>query len=296
MPTRITQSDLLHLRYKPRRKQFQNCSPCPAFKLFDWAIWHPDSKLSTRFRKLRPQTVICLAHPKSIRTLYRLRKLLKNTTVFIAGEDKNLSKLLPSIEPLLPYTRKIYFEAKDIEHSQIESFCMGFISYYLERSAPDTIPNLLNSIRAPQWKKQGILASWGGIWASLDNTLADRQAAVRFVAQCDWIEREELEPSDYWQRLAESQYLLAPAGQGIQSPKLAEAWLMKTIPIVTSNPCFLDLQKEGFPFLILDKWEDLTPDRLKAFETSTRNIDWDQIQSMLTLEHFKTRYLSQQSR
>jgi hypothetical protein len=84
---------------------------------------------------------------------------------------------------------------------------------------------------------------------------------------------------------------LAPAGNGIQSPKLAEAWLLRAIPIVTNTPCFQDLKNEGFPLLIIDNWDDLTPNLLQEFEAENCNINWDKIQLMLTLEYFQSRYL-----
>jgi hypothetical protein len=284
--------NLLHLRYKPKRKNFKGCAPCPAFRLFDWVIWLPDSLFSCRCRRSTPRTVLCLAHPKSLRILEKSKSRLKNATVIIAGEDTNLSHVLPTVEALLPYSRKIYYEAKDVMHTEIKSFCMGFISFYLKRVDAKIISHFVTLVSNPEWKKEGVLASWGGVWKHLDNTLQDRYAAGQFIKECDWIEREKLGPVDYWNRLAESKFLLAPSGQGVQAPKLAEAWLMRTIPIVTVNPCFSDLQQIGFPMLILEKWEDLTLELLREFEVKNSAIDWLKVQSMLTLESFASCYLS----
>ncbi|MEN8447577.1 MAG: hypothetical protein ABG776_21460 [Cyanobacteria bacterium J06555_13] len=282
---------LLDLRYKPKKKSFQGCQPCEAFKLFDWVIWLPDSKYSCRYRRVIPRTVLCLANAKSLRVLNKLKAFLKNTTVVIAGEDTNLSAVLPTVETLLPYCSDIYYEAKDIDHSQIKSFCMGFTSFYLKRVGLDVISELSVSVSNPMWEKQGLLAAWGGIFPALDQRLSDRRAAIDFVESCAWIQREALEPADYWKRLAESKFLLAPAGRGVQSPKLAEAWLMRTVPIVTDNPCFRDLQRAGFPLLILKTWNELTQEVLQEFEPKRSNIDWGKIQFMLTLEYFRSHYL-----
>ncbi len=294
MGKQIILSDLLHLRYRPHKwPKLKECQPCPAFQLFDWVIWLPHSALSCRFRNFMPRTVLCLAHLSSLQVLLKLKSCLSNSTVIIAGRDTNLSKVLPIVETLLPYCQKIYYEAKDIAHPEIESFSMGFTSFYfyLHRVEFETISQLATLVSNLEWEKQGVLAAWGGIYARLDQILADRRAAVEFVENCPWIQREQLEPADYWQRLAESKFLLAPAGNGIQSPKLAEAWLMRTVPIVTDNPCFRDLQAEGFPLLIIDQWNDLTQKLLENFETERCNIDWERVQSMLTLQHFRSRYL-----
>jgi len=283
--------DLLHLRYKPKKKNFTGCDPCPAFKLFDWVIWLPDAKYSCRFRRLKPRTVLCLANAKSLNILKKLRAGLKETTVVITGEDTNLSEVLPTVEALQPYCSRIYYEAKDVTHSEITSFCMGFNDFYLRRAGLENISKLSESVADSMWEKQGLLASWGGIFPSLDKSLDDRRAAVEFVEKCPWIARESLEPTDYWQRLAEVKFLLAPAGQGIQSPKLAEAWLMRTVPIVTDNPCVQDLQSAGFPLLVIKTWNELTQEVLQDFEPKRINIDWEKIQFMLTLEYFRSHYL-----
>ncbi|MFC7338084.1 hypothetical protein ACFQY0_12900 [Haloferula chungangensis] len=172
---------------------------------------------------------------------------------------------------------------------------MGFISYYLVEAGMFHIRALVEQVKKDDWKKKGLLAAWGGIWAHLDGILDDRKALCQFVEESDWIHREGLTPHDYWQRLAESKYLLAPAGQGIQSPKLAEAWLMRTVPIVTRNPCFEDLQAEGFPMLILESWNDLKESVIDAHSLEYDGIDWDKIDFMLTQDYFHKRYLLGQS-
>jgi hypothetical protein len=170
--------NLLHLRYKPRKPNFKGCKPCPAFRLFDWVIWLPDSLYVCRCRRLVPRSVLCLANSESLRILKELRHFLRGSIVVIAGADTNLSKVLPTVEVLLPYCSKIYYEAKDVEHLEIKSFCMGFNSFYLRRIEPETIFDLTKSVSEPTWEKQGVLAAWGGIFPALDKRLKDRRAAL----------------------------------------------------------------------------------------------------------------------
>jgi hypothetical protein len=287
----------LHLRYKPGRLNFSRCGcgPFPAFNLFDWVFWMPDDEQCCRRKGVFPKTVLCLATKESLAELLRYRWRLKDATVVFAGEDTNLSELLPQIEKLLPKVQKIYFEAKDVVHSAIQSFSMGFISYYVAEAGVAHVRALCGKVKEDEWLKSGVLAAWGGIWAHLDGTLDDRKALCKFVEESDWIERESLSPHDYWERLAESEYMLAPAGQGIQAPKLAEAWLMRTVPIVTANPCFQDLQEEGFPMLILHKWSDLNRQMIEEHASLRIEVDWDRVEKMLTLEHFNERYLQETS-
>lgn len=280
--------DLLHLRYKPKRENFKGCAPCPAFALFDLVLWAPDAFLPLKYSIKPPKKVLCLASRKSLFLLSLLKPVLKNITLVVAGEDTNLSALKREIESLKPHCEKIYFEAKDIEMDGVESFSMGFISYYLKRPSTGLIESLHQKVAREKWKKQGVLAAWGGIWKHLDQELEDRRRAVEFVENHDWIHREELNSDDYWKRLSESEFLIAPAGQGIQSPKLAEAWLMRTVPIVTETPCFRDLQSQGFPFLILNEWSELTPQRLENYKKNNLStVNWEQVNEMLTLAYFK---------
>lgn len=291
MTISIVERDLLHLRYKPKRSNFKDCTECPAFDLFDWVIWTPDDRRFQRFKSLRPATILCLAHPKSLRTLLKLKFLFKNATLIIAGEDTHLSAVLSEVELLIPHCKEIFFEAKDIDHRSVHAFGMGFISFYLKRIGNEVIIDLLGRIKENCWEKEGVLVAWGAIWNHLDEKLVDRQRAASFVEKSDWLVREELGPGEYFQRLAASKFLLAPAGQGIQAPKLAEAWLMRTVPIVVRNPCFEDLDRLGFPFVLLNNWEELTPKLLQDYENRRNSIKWNEVEKMLTLKHFKEELL-----
>jgi hypothetical protein len=292
----IVLKDLLHLRYKPKHRNFKDCAECPAFDLFDWVIWTPDDRRFQRFKKLLPATVLCLAHPKSLRTLLKLRFLIRDTILVIAGEDTNLSAVLTEVEVLAPYCKQILFEAKDIDHHNVRAFGMGFISYYLSRIDNEVIIDLLGRIKQKSWKKKGVLVAWGAIWKHLDEKLIERSRAAMYVEKSDWLVREELGPYEYFQRLASAKFLFAPAGQGIQSPKLAEAWLMRTVPIVVRNPCFEDLNRSGFPFVLLDNWEELTPNLLINYENTRRSIKWNEVEEMLTLKHFREEILGKQTK
>ena len=67
---------------------------------------------------------------------------------------------------------------------------------------------------------------------------------------------------------------------------------MRTVPIVVRNPCFEDLDRLGFPFVLLDRWEELTPELLQDYEDRRNSIQWSEVEKMLTLKHFKEEILS----
>ena len=290
MASRLEQH-YLHLRYKPSRESFRKCEPCPAFELFDWVVWSPDLTFPC-FSTLKPKRVLSLASKRSLTIIWWLRYFLKDITLVVAGEDTNLSQLKPQIERLKPYCKEIYFEAKDVKDAKVTSFSMGFISYYLKRVNQGLIARLHNQLKEGSLHKSGVLASWGGIWKNLDEKLIDRKEATKWVEDTPWIERESLEPDAYWERLAESNFMIAPAGQGIQAPKLAEAWLMQTVPVVTYTPCFQDLLVAGYPLVMVKSWHDVTPELLAEQEEKyLPTIQWREVEHQLTLEHFKTNIL-----
>jgi hypothetical protein len=62
----------------------------------------------------------------------------------------------------------------------------------------------------------------------------------------------------YLQELPTSSYLLCPEGVGVQSPKVMEVLLLRSIPVVTRNISTEDLFRRGMPLLILESWNSLT--------------------------------------
>lgn len=289
---KISIGDLLHLRYTPSRKSFANCDPCPAFALFDWVLWTIDVRFPLdRTKPLKK--VLCIPHRITLTQLCRIKSLLSDAVLVIAGTDVLLSTTIDLVNQLKPHCRKIYYEAKDVEDPMIESFSMGFISHYLQRTNAPVIEGLMQKAASDTWRKSGVLAAWGAIWPHLDNKIVDRHVASKFVAATPWLKRERLSSEEYWSRLAESQFAICPAGQGVQAPKLAEAWLMRTVPVAISNPCFRDLTNAGYPMLLLDRWSDLSEQLLSDFISKQyKAIEWEQVQQMLTLEYFQNNILN----
>ena len=54
-------------------------------------------------------------------------------------------------------------------------------------------------------------------------------------------------------KLAQIRLFLAPPGSGIQAPKIAEAWLVRTVPVSVTSYAFRELKSQGFPFLLVDR-------------------------------------------
>ena len=281
----ISFDDLLDLRFKPNSKNFKACPKNSVFKHFDWVIWFPHSAKALRIKRPLPRTILCLAHPKSFRILNRLKHLINQATIVFAGCDTNLSRCLKELEPSIISKNRIFYEAKDIYHPSIKSFCMGFSRFYLEKAGIENIKQVIHQYENGHYTKSGVLAAWGKHWPGLDKKVEDRQKANTFLNNCSFISRQDLSPDVYWDKVARSEFQLCPEGKGIQAPKLAEAWLVGTVPIVTRNACFEDLKEMGYPIIILDKWDELTEDSLELWRNEIRKIDWNNVRQKLTRSH-----------
>ena len=165
---------------------------------------------------------------------------------------------------------------------------MGYNRFYLQNVGIVQIEETVRRFEQGKYQKSGTLAAWGEHWPALDNKLRDRQDADAFLKNSSFISRQHLSPADYWEKLAQSLFLLAPSGQGIQAPKLAEAWLVGTVPIVTSTPCFEDLRDRGYPLMIINHWSELTAAKLKKWESELHTIDWNPVRSKLTSSYFRS--------
>jgi len=280
--------DWISLRHAPSLKRFQQFERPPAtHRIFDWVIWEPNDSKSTRIDHSSPRSILCLAHPLSIKKLLASLDNESNPTLVIGGCDLNLSDLIELLTPSLHRFKRIFYEAKDIKHDKILSFPMGFISYYLQNCGYENIKAAVELSNTTE-KSQLLLAAWGKTWKFLDNTIDDRVSADLFLTHHSSFKRKMIEQHRYWEELAKHQFLLAPRGRGIQAPKLAEAWMVKTVPVVIQNPCFTDLGAMGFPFVMVDDWQEVTPELLKQWQQSNKPIDWKQVRYQLTNGYLKT--------
>jgi len=87
------------------------------------------------------------------------------------------------------------------------------------------------------------------------------------VARALGVELARASPAEYWRKLGESRFLLSPLGQGIQSPKVVEALLALTIPIVQRGgfPAYDELVEMGFPIVVVDDWSEITAASVSAW-------------------------------
>lgn len=94
-----------------------------------------------------------------------------------------------------------------------------------------------------------------------------REWAETPAAAAAGVVKSVFSPSVYWNELKNYKFLLSPIGVGIQSPKTMEALLVLTIPIVQRHgfPAHDDLVRYGFPIVVVEKWNEITPESLATW-------------------------------
>jgi hypothetical protein len=93
-----------------------------------------------------------------------------------------------------------------------------------------------------------------------------------------------LPPDAYLDLLSQHNFSICPEGNGIDSHRIWESILLKTIPIMLRNP-FTEIIAKEYPCILLDKWEDLNND---TFNYNNNNIVFPSID----FTYFKNKILS----
>ena len=221
-------------------------------------------------------------------------------TLVIAGQDRRLSDAKDQVNEIIATGRfsRIYYEGMDIRIPGVDTIPMGFIGYYMVKNG------LKNVMEAISQNKQGLIpkdhllgAAWGAIWS--DDLLATQGASARKDADdwvrrnMNWVRRMNVPFEEYYKTMSRYRFILTPPGAGVQAPKFAEAWIMRSVPVTIRLPAFHQLKAYGFPIFLVDNWDDLTQEKLEQFANSDeyRNINWDEVLNMLHVEPWSQRYL-----
>jgi len=179
----------------------------------------------------------------------------------------------------------VWVEAKDIDLREFKTIPMGFIAYY-------AITNGLNNIEAAMayalqsHERQLACAAWGAVSTTLDKATYRSELNDFIESNTEWVTRSHWSFHEYWINLAKYKFFLMPRGHGIQSPKIYEALFVCTVPVVLRIAAYDDLEKLGFPLLIVDKWDEVNPSMLEeAYETRFKSTDWLRVREMVSVEN-----------
>ena len=258
------------------------------FYYFNLVIWDDFIK---EFNKNKT-TILCYP-TKLIYLIKNIDLLTKNNKIdklIIAGADINLSNVKSDINILLNFFNEIYFEAKDIYYKNIKTIPMGLnYAYTLRNGGDENILNLIN--KKNHIKDKLITTAFGDKWPQLNDIIDDRKNLINFCKKTKWLVKNNWDPLDYYKNLSEYKYFICPIGNGIQSPKIFEALLVKTIPIVINTPCVHDLKNYGYPILIINNYDELETKKLeKDYKLFYNSINWENILYSLTIKGFVEKF------
>ena len=159
----------------------------------------------------------------------------------------------------------IFIEPKDVHASGFETYPKGFTASYMV-GREEALLEAVKSGRRDLLNKRHVLAAWGRRGGQTNHTV-DALRLERFVKSwgngtnaSGWkVEERNLPADQYFAALSKYRFLLAPRGNGVQSPKFIEALLVGTIPITKRYAAFEDLVDYGFPMVLVDDWDEITP-------------------------------------
>ena len=196
-------------------------------------------------------------------------------TLVFGGGDTHISN--PRILNLVKsfhdsqYFDQIYYEAMDVGIEYIKPLPTGLLDFYVLGIPQGKFDSALKKINLGT--KQGVLAAWGTVWPHLDRELPWRRSLIDWVNSTEWIQRSHIPMQNWHEELAKYRFYIVPDGNGVCSPKWAESLILQTIPIVPPLEYYKLLKEEGYPIVVVDSWDDITPQNM--------NLWWDELSSSL---------------
>eukprot|EP00747_Dinoflagellata_sp_TGD_P020481 gnl/TRDRNA2_/TRDRNA2_127844_c0_seq2.p1 gnl/TRDRNA2_/TRDRNA2_127844_c0~~gnl/TRDRNA2_/TRDRNA2_127844_c0_seq2.p1 ORF type:complete len:230 (+),score=21.14 gnl/TRDRNA2_/TRDRNA2_127844_c0_seq2:381-1070(+) len=197
----------------------------------------------------------------------------------VGGDDHHLSKTLGDVELFFKWFDNIFYEAKDISHPSIRTFPCGLCEHYYRGHEEAMIEAIQQA--SFDAKEELVMAAWGKFWKQLDNT-SYRKCLATFCEESAFVRRQDVPFEKWFSVVSKHKFILCPGGRGIQEPKVIEALLVLTIPVVLRCPAYDDLTEDGFPLLLVNTWTDVTETML--------NDAWAAIS--VRLPHFRSSRLS----
>ncbi len=106
----------------------------------------------------------------------------------------------------------------------------------------------------------------------------DRHDAIHFFKDKAWATKTSRKsPHEFFKDIAQSKFVLSPRGCGLDCWRTWEILLLGSIPIVKHSP--LDKLFEEFPVLIVNNWDEITPEflEIKYKEISEKTFDYNKL-------------------
>lgn len=185
----------------------------------------------------------------------------------VGGADHTATSVRTWLERvlLLRYFDRVLFEALDVPMPGVGVMPVGFTCEYTKKHGDARIFDALDAIEANgNIRQPGFIAAWGKRWKYLDKTIPSRFNLDAWLESTPLGNRSEISWERWWSTLVTRRFQLCPTGNGVQTPKVMESIIAGTVPVVEPNNAyaFTALRKLGYPIAVVDKWSDITAERL----------------------------------
>jgi len=269
----------------------------------DLSLLAPSDRILIRtkqFKNKTPETILIAPKLDLKPIISVLKKELDpdhKPVIIMAGADARVSSVKPEqVAKLKNMSRSLWWEGNDSEDPDIKTVPMGLWSLYLLYNGIENAEKAIKSASISN-KPMLVAGTKSHFWATMRSHEEmktgkyyepERVEFSKFLKKpkYDWIHSKSWESSQYWKKLSECQYYLCPLGLGVQAPKIAQCWMVKTVPVcLAKHRAFQDFKKMGFPILLIDKWEDLSPKFLQYKYKDFAKVNWENIKEMLSPEN-----------
>eukprot|EP00747_Dinoflagellata_sp_TGD_P221307 gnl/TRDRNA2_/TRDRNA2_93160_c0_seq1.p1 gnl/TRDRNA2_/TRDRNA2_93160_c0~~gnl/TRDRNA2_/TRDRNA2_93160_c0_seq1.p1 ORF type:complete len:383 (+),score=63.75 gnl/TRDRNA2_/TRDRNA2_93160_c0_seq1:100-1248(+) len=259
---------------------------------FDWALG-PGFGVEDVRKTKDPQTVYANTASVSGRRFLVHEILTAASTDFDSSHNRRslvfgdtdtyLSELWPfkgtdehraeQVGKLRQYFDRILYQVLDVQTEGVEVMPITLYEPYLRHNQPQAA-KAISEARLEKPRK--VLAAWGKAWPKIEEEGLHKEEAEKHsrqqarawvqtaAAQQAGVELRDIEMENWWGELSQYRFLIAPTGLSIQTPKIVEALLVLTVPIVQRHnfPTFDSMVRLGFPMVVLNAWEEITPTKL----------------------------------
>lgn len=106
-----------------------------------------------------------------------------------------------------------------------------------------------------------------------DNTNPSRRKIIEVLKENGIkveMEEKRLSMTDYWEKLSDFKYIIAPPGNGHSTIRFWESLYLGSVPIVINHRIYRDYT---LPFIKLNSWKDLSNRALKEFNYTSFSLE-----------------------
>jgi hypothetical protein len=189
------------------------------------------------------------------------------------GEDTHSSLLSTKAKKrLLEKFSTVFWEA-NTDHD-FKTLPMGLSSCYVSTNGVERSEDAIQRASIPGNRSLCCIPSWNKFSTGLVTDSRTRLSKFVMYNDASWFDVKNWSPREYYEGVSQYKFATCPTGNGIQAPKIFEAIMVRTIPIVEYEFAFEQLKELGIPLLIVESWDDLSPEFLEQ-QYSKMDVDWN---------------------